>query len=120
MGQYEVTQEQWRALMGSNPSRHQAANHPVENVSWEDCQQFLARLDEKLPALRASLPTAAQWEYAARAGSTAEYCCGGDVRALAEYAWYYDNSGHDACGGPEEAQRMGPLRYDGQRRGVVQ
>ena len=93
MGKYEVTQEQWQAVMGSNPSKNKGARNPVENVSWDDCQKFLAKLNEKLPGQKASLPTEAQWEYACRAGSAATYCYGYGESSLAEYAWYLANSG---------------------------
>jgi formylglycine-generating enzyme required for sulfatase activity len=94
MGKYEVTQEQWQALMGSNPSayKNKGAKNPVDGVSWDDCQQFVAKLNEKLPGLKASLPTEAQWEYACRAGSTTRFCYGDDGSGLREYAWYMANS----------------------------
>jgi formylglycine-generating enzyme required for sulfatase activity len=94
MGKCEVTQEQWQALMDSNPSANKGAKHPVDMVSWEDCQQFLAKLNGKLSGMKASLPTEAQWEYACRAGSTTRFCCGDDETGLADYAWYFDNSGN--------------------------
>jgi formylglycine-generating enzyme required for sulfatase activity len=90
MGKYEVTQEQWQAVMGSNPSQNKTARNPVENVSWDDCQQFVAKL-KKLSGLKASLPTEAQWEYACRAGSATKFCFGDDESGLAEYAWYSAN-----------------------------
>ena len=59
MGKYEVTQEQWQAVMGSNPSSNKGAKNSAETVSWDNCQQFVAKLNEKLPGLKASLPTEA-------------------------------------------------------------
>ena len=78
MGKYEVTQAQWEAVMGENPSEFKGANHPVENVSWDDCQAFLAKLNAH-PFARASglvfrLPTEEEWETACRAGSTNDFC----------------------------------------------
>jgi len=73
LGKYEVTQTQWQAVMGSNPSMFKnAPSHPVENVSWDDIQSFLAKLNEGASSqkLKFALPTEAQWEYACRAGTT--------------------------------------------------
>ncbi len=93
MGRCEVTQEQWKVVMGGNPSGFQGSQNPVDGVSWDDCQEFLARLNERSPGLKASLPTEAQWEYACRAGSTTTYCYGDDESQLADYAWYAANAG---------------------------
>ena len=101
MGKYEVTQAQWEAVMGENPSRFQGANNPVDSVSWEDCQAFLKKLNS-LPAVRKSgltfrLPTEEEWEYACRAGATGNYCKLADgteikVDTLVEVAWFDENS----------------------------
>ena len=93
LGKYEVTQEQWEKLMGSNPSNFKGAKKPVEMVTWNDCQYFLAKLKEKLPGQSFRLPTEAEWEYACRAGSTGDYCYGDGEDSLAEYAWYSGYSG---------------------------
>ncbi len=93
LGKYLVTQEQWGAVMGSNPSRIKGPKNPVEMVSWEDCQEFLKRLNAKVGGGKFQLPTEAQWEYACRAGSTMRYCFGDDEKQLGEYAWYDKNSG---------------------------
>ena len=76
LGKYLVTQEQWEAVMGSNPSHFKGPKNPVETVSWDDCQQFFDKLNAKSGPGRGKfqLPTEAQWEYACRAGSTTEYC----------------------------------------------
>lgn len=96
LGKYEVTQEQYVELMGTNPSRHcPGRNLPVETVSWDDAQEFLQRLTDReqaagrLPADWVyRLPTEAEWEYAARAGTTTAYFFGDDAGELGEYAWY--------------------------------
>jgi formylglycine-generating enzyme required for sulfatase activity len=90
LGKYEVTQEQWQAVMGNNPSHFKGPKNPVEVVSWNDCQEFLAKLNEKLRAggAKFSLPTEAQWEYACRAGTTTRYSFGDDMDQLKDYAWF--------------------------------
>jgi formylglycine-generating enzyme required for sulfatase activity len=87
----EVTQAQWEAVMGSNPSQFKGPNLPVENVSWEDAQAFIAKLNDKqiLPqGWKFALPTEAQWEYACRAGEKGPYSGG----RLDEVGWYDGNS----------------------------
>ncbi len=101
MGKYEVTQAQWEAVMGENPSHFKGTDNPVENVSWDDCQKFLKKLNA-LPAIKESgfvfrLPTEKEWEYACRAGTTSDYCKLADgteitENMLGEVAWYDDNS----------------------------
>ena len=100
MGKFEVTQAQWEAVMGENPSYHKGANDPVECVSWNDCQAFLEKLNAH-PAARASglvfrLPTEEEWELACRAGSTNGYCRladGTEITAatLGRVAWFNEN-----------------------------
>ena len=88
----EVTQAQWEAVMGSNPSQFKGPNLPVENVSWEDAQAFISKLNDKhiLPqGWKFALPTEAQWEYACRAGEKGPYSTG----SLDEVGWYDGNSG---------------------------
>jgi formylglycine-generating enzyme required for sulfatase activity len=87
MGKYEVTQAQWEAVMGSNPSEFKGANLPVENVSWDDAQEFIKRLNGHNDGYVYRLPTEAEWEYACRAGSTGNYA--GKLGAM---AWYDLNS----------------------------
>jgi formylglycine-generating enzyme required for sulfatase activity len=79
IGKYEVTQAQWRRVMGTNPSRFQRPSvknstdrHPVDNVSWADAQEFIRKLNAMDQAARYRLPTEFEWEYAARAGATGE------------------------------------------------
>jgi formylglycine-generating enzyme required for sulfatase activity len=94
LGIHPVTQAQWEAAMGSNPSRFaDKPNHPVEQVSWEEVQQFLQRLNERQDGNLYRLPSEAQWEYACRACSTSAYWFGDEEGQLSEYAWYDDNSG---------------------------
>ncbi len=94
LGKYEVTQEQWEAVMGSNPSHFKGPKNPVETISWDDCQQFLALLNAKSGGQRGKfvLPTEAQWEYACRAGSAGKFCFEDDDKQLGEYAWYGENA----------------------------
>ena len=74
LGRYEVTQAQWESIMGNNPSSSKDdPNLPVENVSWDEVQEFIKRLKAKEGYARYRLPTEAEWEYAARAGSTTVY-----------------------------------------------
>ena len=93
MGKFEVTQAQYQAVMGSNPSNFKGeGNLPIETVSWDDCRKFLKKLNEKIPGKDFRLPTEAEWEFACRAGSTTEYCFGDDESILEQYAWYSKNS----------------------------
>ncbi|MBU3967850.1 MAG: formylglycine-generating enzyme family protein [Euryarchaeota archaeon] len=93
MGKYEVTQKQWRDVMGNNPSNFKGDNLPVEEVSWNDVQDFINKLNEKEGGNKYRLPSEAEWEYSARAGTTTRYFFGDDESRLGEYAWYYQNSG---------------------------
>lgn len=104
MGKVEVTQKQWTDIMGRNPSHFLACGLicPVENVSWDDAQQFVAKLNQKT-GQRYRLPSEAEWEYAARAGTTAERSFGNDESKLGNYAWYVGNSGRQTH---EVAQKL--------------
>ncbi|MEE8383301.1 MAG: SUMF1/EgtB/PvdO family nonheme iron enzyme [Thermodesulfobacteriota bacterium] len=89
----EVTQGQWKAVMGSNPSRFKGNDLPVERVSWVNAQEFIRKLNQREGGDKYRLPTEAEWEYACRAGSTAPFYFGSDKSRLGEYAWYWNNSG---------------------------
>lgn len=91
LGKCQVTQDQWEAIMGNNPSQYKGGNRPVDSVSWNDCQAFIKQLN-KLSDSVFRLPTEAEWEYACRAGATTAYCFGNNEGQLEEYAWYCDNS----------------------------
>jgi formylglycine-generating enzyme required for sulfatase activity len=93
LGVHTVTQGQWEAVMGNNPSQFKGdSNRPAETVSWEDVQAFIDRLNAREGHTRYRLPTEAEWEYAARASSTTVYCFGDDPRQLGECAWYGKNA----------------------------
>ena len=92
LGETEVTQELWKAVMGRNPSKHKGKKYPVENVSWEDCQEFIRKLNV-LTGKKFRLPTEAEWEYAARGGKYANgYDCSGS-NDMDKVGWYSNNSG---------------------------
>jgi formylglycine-generating enzyme required for sulfatase activity len=93
IGKYPITQKQYLAVMGNNPSNFQGnENLPVEQVSRDDASAFCRKLSGMV-VQTVKLPSEAQWEYACRAGSTGEYCFGDDVKQLEKYAWYDKNSG---------------------------
>ena len=95
MGKTEVTQGQWKALMGSNPSVFIQCGDkcPVEKVSWTDAQEFIKRLNAKT-GQNYRLPSEAEWEYAARSGSQTNYSFGDDPKELSRFAWFDANSGN--------------------------
>ncbi|MCO5382153.1 MAG: formylglycine-generating enzyme family protein [Methanosarcina barkeri] len=93
LGKYPVTQKQWVAIMGSNPSRFKGDDRPVENVSWNDVQEFLKKLNELRGNDKYRLPSEAEWEYACRANTTTRFYFGDDELKLGKYAWYSGNSG---------------------------
>jgi formylglycine-generating enzyme required for sulfatase activity len=97
LGKYEVTQAQWRAVMGENPATFQdyptSTVHPVEGISWFDAQECVARLNTRGVG-RFRLPTEAEWEYAARAGTATRFPWGDDpdYRELPQHAWFYSQA----------------------------
>ena len=89
MGKTEVTQGQWYAVMGENPSYTKGVSLPVERVSWNDIQEFLDRINGVAPGgYTYRLPTEAEWEYACRAGTSDPYGLEERRSALPEYAWF--------------------------------
>lgn len=92
IGQTEVTQELWQAVMGSNPSRFKGPKRPVERVSWDDCQMFLRKLNS-LTEQNFRLPTEAEWEYAARGGKSDGTKYAGS-NSIDDVAWYFGKSGY--------------------------
>lgn len=95
LGRFEVTQAQWFAVMETDPSQFtDEPNRPVEGVSWNDARDFIAKLNAMEAGTTYRLPTEAEWEYAARAGSATAYAFGDDPAELDAYAWYADNAGN--------------------------
>jgi formylglycine-generating enzyme required for sulfatase activity len=93
VGKYEVTQAEWQAVMGSDPSYFKGPRNPVENVSWNDSQEFIRNLNAKT-GKKYRLLTEAEWEYAARAGTATRYWCGDGADCLDGVAWFGRNSGN--------------------------
>ena len=91
IGKTEVTQELWEAVMGTNPSSFSGSNKPVECVSWDDCQEFIAILNV-LTGLEFRLPTEAEWEYAARGGNKSQGYKYAGSNTIGNVAWYRDNA----------------------------
>ena len=91
IGKYEVTQKLWKAVMGSNPSEFKGDNLPVENVSWNDVQEFIRKLNQ-LTGKNYRLPTEAEWEYAARGGDNSRGYKYSGSNSIGNVAWYWDNS----------------------------
>ena len=91
IGKYEVTQEEWEAVMEDNPSEFKGANKPVESVSWNDCQEFIKKLN-LLTGLQFRLPTEAEWENAARGGNMSRGYKYSGSNIIGDVAWYWYNS----------------------------
>ncbi|MFA6112234.1 MAG: SUMF1/EgtB/PvdO family nonheme iron enzyme, partial [Candidatus Latescibacterota bacterium] len=97
LGQYEVTQGQWQAVMGTTPWAGKqyvqaSAGNPAVHISWYDLQGFVYKLNQAAGGLLYRLPTEAEWEYACRAGTTTRWSFGDDAGQLPQYAWYSDNT----------------------------
>jgi formylglycine-generating enzyme required for sulfatase activity len=97
IGKYEVTQAEWQAVMGSNPSKFTGDRRPVDTVSWNDAQAFITKLNQ-MTGRRYRLPTEAEWEYAARSGGKKEKWSGtSDLSQPGNYAWYHEDNGEKTC-----------------------
>ena len=89
IGRYEVTQEEWEAVMDNNCSRFRGAKRPVENVSWDDCQSFIRKLNT-MTGMDFRLPTEAEWEFAARGGNKSKGYKYAGSNTLSDVAWFND------------------------------
>lgn len=92
IGETEVTQELWQAVMGSNPSKYRGANLPVEQVNWDDCQTFIKKLNE-ITGRQFRLPTEAEWEFAACCGMKSRSSLHRRYNIIGKTTWYSENSG---------------------------
>jgi formylglycine-generating enzyme required for sulfatase activity len=114
LGKYPITQEQYQAIMGNNPSKFKDnPKNPVEKVSWNDAQEFCQKLNEKTGNIY-RLPSEAEWEYACRAGSQTRYYFGDDEKVLGEYAWHGENAGSNTHPvGQKKANKWGLFDMSG-------
>ena len=109
IGKLEVTQELWRAVMHYNPSHFRGYKNPVENISWEDCQLFINRLN-KLLGQNFRLPTEAEWEYAARGGKYSKGYKYSGSNNIDDVAWYEANTTeikHHCRAGTKQPNELG-------------
>ena len=93
LGKYEVTQRQWKQVMGYNPSKFKGDDLPINTIPWDDCQKFIEKVNAKLGETMVRLPTEAEWEFACRAGADGEFAGTG---WLDDMGWHNDNSGGKA------------------------
>ena len=107
IGKYEVTQALWKAVMGKNPSKYKGDNLPVENVSWDDCQEFISKLNS-ITGKTFRLPTEAEWEYASRGGKKSRGYQYSGSNNISDVAWYDSNSGNKThTVGSKQANELG-------------
>ncbi|MDT8300200.1 MAG: SUMF1/EgtB/PvdO family nonheme iron enzyme [Sedimentisphaerales bacterium] len=115
ISKYEITQAQYAAIMGHNPSAIIEPRLPVDSVIWQEAKSFCAKLTSKLSSLgdvRFRLPTEKEWEYSCRAGTQSAYCAGEGIRALRKVAWYHQV-------GSESVNRAKPVgQFDANRWGI--
>jgi uncharacterized protein (TIGR02996 family) len=107
LGVTAVTQEQWQAVVGSNPSGCPDLQHPVEQITWRDAGKFCRRMGKRL-ARRVRLPTEAEWEYACRAGTATPFCSGVGVEALRQVGWCSYDGDWDGAGGTRAVGEFRP------------
>ena len=116
IGMYEVSQEEWQTVMGNNPSEFRGTKKPVENVSWEDCQVFIQKLNT-LTGKKFRLPTEAEWEFAARGGNKSKNFKYAGSNNYGSVAWYRNSSGkttHDV--GQKQPNELGLYDMSGNVR----
>jgi formylglycine-generating enzyme required for sulfatase activity len=108
IGKYEVTQAEWKAVMGNNPSNFKGDNLPVANVSWNEVQEFIRKLNT-MTGKNYRLPTDAEWEYAARGGSQSRRFKYSGSNSIGDVAWYDENSGTEGSKsvGTKRANELG-------------
>ena len=106
IGKYEVTQEEWQAVMGNNPSYYKGNKKPVEQVSWNDCDEFIRRLNA-LTGIEFMLPTEAQWEYAARGGNMSKGYKYSGSNDIGRVAYYNKSSGGPTTVGSKQPNELG-------------
>ena len=115
LGETEITQKQWEDVMGNNPSKFKGMYRPVEKVSWNDTQSFIEKLNDIEKSDIYRLPTEAELEYAARAGTQTVYSFGDDIKVIQDYAWFgnegYGGDTHEV--GKKKANAWGLLDMHG-------